>query len=67
METQDGNKQFSQGTDRQGKPSAAGQEMATSGGSETKFREPRSWAMKWDGFALSGFGGRRPDSSEPRS
>jgi len=28
-------------------------------GTRKKFAEPRGWALKWDGFALSGMGEQR--------
>ena len=48
----------------QGTP-ASEEEQVHKNGRETwqKFREPRGWAAKWDGFALAGAVERRRESN----
>ena len=57
MSTQSPVQQSSRQLDRQEKPVEAlvKPEPARSNGSEKKFAEPQSWALKWDGFALAEF------------
>lgn len=49
MDAQDRVQRFA----READCSTAGQALEGSDETRTKFAEPRGWALKWDGFALS--------------
>ena len=48
----------------QGTPASAEEQVQRNGDEKwRKFREPRGWAAKWDGFALAGAVQRRRESN----